>query len=86
MLCPAIFAPHRMLHAVLICVTSGVFSAYIYLTREKDQGIRNLKGYKNCLIRSKYIAILLYGCISPYCLSCIGKGLRLQPEQQACYD
>ena len=41
--------------------------------------ILNLGGHKNRCIGSKVTAILLNRW------SCIGKGLRLQPAQQACF-
>ena len=44
--------------------------------------IINLKGHLNCFIGSKVTAILVNGRILPS--GFIGKGLRLQPAQQAC--
>ena len=43
----------------------------------------NPKGHQNCITGSKVIAILMDGADFAYRWSCIGKGLRLQPAQQA---
>ena len=46
--------------------------------------ILNPEGHQNCCICSNVTAILLNGQFA-YWLSCIGKGLCLQPAQQACF-
>ena len=43
------------------------------------QNFLNHGGHQHCIIGLKVMPILLKGCILP-----IGKGLRLQPAQQAC--
>ena len=46
----------------------------------------NPEGYQNCVTASKVIAISLEGGGNfAYKWSCIGKCLRLQPTQQACF-
>ena len=44
----------------------------------------NPKGHQNHISVSKVMAILLKGWNFAYWWSCIEKGLRLQPAQQAC--
>ena len=46
--------------------------------------ILTVKGHHNCITGSKVKAILLNGLILPIGGASAGKGLRLQPAQQAC--
>ena len=53
------------------------------------KNILNPEGHQNCMSGSEVTAILLKGCILPiakYWWSCIRKGLRLRPAQQACLN
>ena len=45
----------------------------------------NPEGHQNPISGSEVTAILLKGFNLVYWWSCIGKGLRLQPAQQACF-
>ena len=47
--------------------------------------ILNLEGHQNRITGSKVMAILLNGWLFTYWGSFVGKGLRLQPAQQACF-
>ena len=48
--------------------------------------ILNPEGHPNRIIGSKVTAYLLNGWILPICGASAGKGLRLQPAQQACLE
>ena len=64
-------------------VEDGAFRHKIdYLTILKE--ILNLKGHLNSITGSKVSAILLNWWILPIGGASAVKGLRLQPEQQAC--
>ena len=47
--------------------------------------ILNPEGHQNCCIDSHFTAILLNWVNVVFLWSCIEKGLRLQPAQQACF-
>ena len=49
------------------------------------KNFQNPEGHQNCISGSKVTAILLKGPILPIGVVASGKGLRLQPVQQACF-
>ena len=55
-----------------------------YVTTFKK--ILNPEGHSNCITGSKVTAILLNGWILYICGASSGKGLHLQPAQQACFN
>ena len=64
-------------------VEDGAFSHKIDCFTKKNQ-ILNPEGHSNCITGSKVTAYLLNGWILPVGGASAGKGLRLQPAQQAC--
>ena len=60
---------------------TGIKIDYVQLVKTS----LNPEGHQNYITGSKVIAILLDGGDFVYWWSCIGKGLRLQPAQQACF-
>ena len=67
-----------------LTVADGAFShkiGYVPIFQEN----LNLEGHLNCITGSKVTAILLNGVDFAHWWSFIGKGLRLEPAQQACF-
>ena len=73
--------PLRQRHAQTVRDSSSSYKIdYIIVIKN----FLNPKGHQNPISGSKDMAILLKGMDLAYWWSCIGKGLRLQPAQQAC--